>query len=395
MKAIRAVLGAMIAVSVVLAAHARASIPDGKGVYTACVLKGIYTLRLIDTADAKQRCTSLEVQKTWSQTGPQGQPGPAGAPGAAGAAGAPGLNGTNVTASAIDPTVDTRCGLLGGVEIFQDGVSKAVVCSIQGERGPQGIQGLPGLKGDKGDQGIQGPKGDKGDPGEQGPPGPPGGGPTVPICRGRPGGTCSVTTAQACAYATDCPSGETCVAPTPRFVDNGNDTITDRRTCLVWEKKTGTVGSPVFCTSASVCPDPHDVNNVYKWSTGSPPWNFVDGTAATVFLKQLNDAAFAGHTDWRLPTSAGITTLPTGSDPELESILTAPYPNCQSSPCIDPIFGPTVANYYWSSSTRAPSPIFAWGVYFDTGDTGNTDTGNTVLDYKYYDGFVRAVRGGP
>ena len=28
----------------------------------------------------------------------------------------------------------------------------------------------------------------------------------------------------------------------PRFVDNGDGTVTDYQTCLMWEKKTGTVG---------------------------------------------------------------------------------------------------------------------------------------------------------
>src|SRR5437867_1000755 len=53
-----------------------------------------------------------------------------------------------------------------------------------------------------------------------------------------------------------CTSGEcsVCVpseATVPRFVDNGNGTVTDRKTCLVWEKKTAGL---------------HHVNNVYAWA---------------------------------------------------------------------------------------------------------------------------------
>ena len=42
-----------------------------------------------------------------------------------------------------------------------------------------------------------------------------------------------------------------------RFVDNGDGTVTDNLTALVWEKKTN---------DSSV----HDEGNTYTWSTGSP-----------------------------------------------------------------------------------------------------------------------------
>jgi len=205
------------------------------------------------------------------------------------------------------------------------------------------------------------------------------------VCSGSPGGACSATATRACAYDKQCPTGETCTwaQSIPRFVDNGDGTVTDRRTCLMWEKKTGTPGSGVNCTAADVCPDPHAVNNKYTWSTGSP-WSF-DGTAATVFLRQLNDAVFAGRTDWRLPASAGSTTSPTAQDPELESILTAVAPSC--SPCIHPIFEPTATNLYWTSSPVAAKPGFAWLVYFFNGNAYD------VAESSWF--HVRAVRGGP
>jgi hypothetical protein len=157
----------------------------------------------------------------------------------------------------------------------------------------------------------------------------------------------------------------------------------------MWEKKTGTWSEPLLlvgtwpsCSSGTAppCDDPHNVNNTYS-SWGYP---FV-GTAATVFLKQLNDASFAGHTDWRLPTSAGTTSFPTGNDPELESILTAPYPSCTGSPCTDALFGPTAGDLYWSSSSGVL--CINWVVSF--GDGG-------MKVYKCgYGAYVRAVRGGP
>jgi hypothetical protein len=184
---------------------------------------------------------------------------------------------------------------------------------------------------------------------------------------------------------TDVYSGGACVrcvvdpSASPRYVDNGDGTITDRATCLVWEKKTGTVGTRVTCTTSSGCPDPHDVNNLYRWSdTGTDP----DGSAFTLFLEQLNaGAGFAGRTDWRLPTSAGVGSAPTGQPGELESIVDTGY-----SPTINPIFGPTASSSYWSSSTYSDYPSGAWFVYF-AGRYVDTNT-KTISD------FVRAVRGG-
>ena len=183
--------------------------------------------------------------------------------------------------------------------------------------------------------------------------------------------------------------------PTPppgRFVDNGDGTVTDTETGLQWEQKTGTVGTPVNCAQTA-CLDPHDVNNRYTWcldantnsfcdNPGDPP----DGGAFTDFLVKLKTPpCFAGHCDWRLPSEDGQNAPFTGPK-ELESILLAPDP-CGTSPCIDPIFGPTVADLYWSATSDATVPAFAWFVYFDNGFVFNNLKGNTH--------HVRAVRNGP
>jgi Collagen triple helix repeat (20 copies) len=79
--------------------EAQATIPDANGVYTACYLKTIGSVRVIDTAKTTT-CTSLETKFTWNAqgstpgpTGPQGPAGPAGAPGATGPQGIQGLQG--------------------------------------------------------------------------------------------------------------------------------------------------------------------------------------------------------------------------------------------------------------------------------------------------------------
>jgi len=162
----------------------------------------------------------------------------------------------------------------------------------------------------------------------------------------------------------------------PHVEDRGL-TVFDHQTGLEWEKKTGVVGG--FLDGS-----PHDVNQLYTWSTGT---NNPDGTAFTVFLAALNGGAalgvssdgltstgpcYAGHCDWRLPTVG-----------ELKTIL-----DCsKGAPCVDPIFGPTQSYYYWSSSSYATSPQNAWYVFFNDGSV------NAIL--KVNNPYVRAVRGGP
>ncbi|MGH8470818.1 MAG: DUF1566 domain-containing protein [Gammaproteobacteria bacterium] len=132
------------------------------------------------------------------------------------------------------------------------------------------------------------------------------------------------------------------------YTDNGDGTITDNNTGRTREKKSidGTI---------------HDVSITYTWENA-----FAQHVAG------LNTApCFAGQCDWRLPNVK-----------ELQSIVDYGRVN----PSIDPIFGPTAASFYWSSTTFAFFPALAWIVTFSGGSVFNRNKDNTL--------HVRAVRGG-
>jgi len=164
-----------------------------------------------------------------------------------------------------------------------------------------------------------------------------------------------------------------------RFVDNGDGTITDTCTNLMWEKKTTEAGR-------------HDVNNTYLWSADTKYG--PDGSVFTKFLYALNDVllrcnadgsnctqlslGFAGHNDWRLPEFLELAGI--GDDN-----FCVESNRFTGAPCIDPIFGPTQPKPYWSATAVASYRTVAANIdFFNVGLVG----GDKALDHDY----VRAVR---
>jgi len=157
--------------------------------------------------------------------------------------------------------------------------------------------------------------------------------PSPATCTGKPDGTtcdagvdygntlvCVGGACQACV-----PDGN---GVATRFVDSGDGTIVDLHTCLVWEKKDD-------------AGDIHDKDNTYAWSTCSDLACSPNGPAFTVFLAGLNGSSFAGHRDWRLPSSPGLPSCPAGNYPaEAESLYEASAPGCGGSgiPCVNALF---------------------------------------------------------
>jgi uncharacterized repeat protein (TIGR02543 family) len=120
------------------------------------------------------------------------------------------------------------------------------------------------------------------------------------------------------------------------LTDNGNKTVTDSRTGLVWQQE----------------------------ELGRMTW----GNA----LRYCEGLSLGGQDDWRLPNVK-----------ELESLTD----DARYNPSLDTTYFPNaVASYYWSSTTPANSPGYAWSVYFGEGFDGSYG--------KYFTMYVRCVRGG-
>jgi hypothetical protein len=139
----------------------------------------------------------------------------------------------------------------------------------------------------------------------------------------------------------------TLTTPTSDFTDNGDGTVTHRKTQLTWKR----------CAEGQ------------SWAGNS-----CTGTASTYAYDQAAalTGSFAGKADWRTPNIQELQSI-------VEYGAFAPTIN-------QTIFPNTSSSNFWSGSPDAGSSGYAWGVYFYYG-------------YANYDGrshpnSVRLVRGG-
>ena len=163
--------------------------------------------------------------------------------------------------------------------------------------------------------------------------------------------------------------GDIQAGATLSYTDNGDGTITDNNTCLMWEKKSD---------DGSI----HDKDNAYTWDNAfDMHLNGING---------LNTTNFAGYNDWRLPNVKELQSIvnyknfsPAVSTEFNNGDCTTPTSMCTVLTC-----SCTAATLYWSSSTFAdfPEPELAWRVGFDFG--GVDANGKSISVH------VRAVRGG-
>jgi len=155
------------------------------------------------------------------------------------------------------------------------------------------------------------------------------------------------------------------------FTDNGDGTVTDNASGLMWEKKDASGGI-------------HDRNNLYTWSSGS---GSMDGTVVSLFLASLNGGGgFGGHTDWRVPNIVELQTLVNYDIAYPGPTTYSEFNNKCFGACTVTTCSCTSADYYWSSSTYQSDTSYTWLVGFLDGYTGDLHKTNGVA--------VRAVRGG-
>ncbi len=154
---------------------------------------------------------------------------------------------------------------------------------------------------------------------------------------------------QAMAQTCKTTSSASSAKPTADFVDNGDGTVTHKKTGLMWKRcSEGQTWNGTTCTGFLTA---------YTWKLA---------------LQRGAHASFAGHTDWRVPTVKDLRSI-------VEKQCTNPAINAV-------IFPTTASKWYWSASQSAVNATYAWLIAFNDGDES---VGRKNGSY-----YVRLVRGG-
>jgi hypothetical protein len=136
------------------------------------------------------------------------------------------------------------------------------------------------------------------------------------------------------------------------FVDNGDGTVTDTSTGLMWDQcSLGQTQGTNACSGTA---------QTYTWEAAH--------TQVGTVLKSGN---YKGYGDWRLPSVVELRTLvKSGSAPTIDTT----------------VFPATQSDYYWTSTNYALVPSYAWIVNFYDGYTFAYGKANS--------NYVRLVRSG-
>jgi len=156
--------------------------------------------------------------------------------------------------------------------------------------------------------------------------------------------------------------GEIQAGATLAYVDNGDGTITDTNTGLMWEKLSRDL-------------EIHDWDTAYTW----------DNAFAVKVAKLNQGVGFAGHTDWRMPNIKELISI-VNFQSVTPAVSAAFHTGCTDE-CTVTSCSCTQSAFYWSSSSSALNPESAWLVDFNRGSLSMG-----LKSQPFF--FVRAVRGG-
>lgn len=204
-----------------------------------------------------------------------------------------------------------------------------------------------------------------------------------------------------------------------RFTDNGDGTIADHESGLIWEKKVR--------RDSAVDPDNlQDADNTYPWAgvcsdapsircqpdaaSAAACTAHAQGNAASClecgvgagtctvntpgitvwqWISNLNATSFAGYDDWRLPRLRELRNLLSYVSPSQATFPAFHGASCGAA-CQDlanPACSCTSPHEYWTATTRHSNLIWAWNANFAHGAA--TTSNMSTAAHR-----VRAVRGG-
>ncbi|MBD3307186.1 DUF1566 domain-containing protein [candidate division KSB3 bacterium] len=145
---------------------------------------------------------------------------------------------------------------------------------------------------------------------------------------------------------TSCPTSSTFdLNGTPQLIDNGNGTITDARTGLIWLKDAN-------------CTDP--AGSGVTFNSGKLNWADAKTWAAALNSGEcgLTDGSAAGA--WRVPTRQELESVLNLTDSTRPIVDTTKFNNVQAP-------GGLTSGFYWTSTTYEPDTTYAWNVSVDFG----------------------------